>query len=108
MMIPQPNVWACCVSATYPPQCHHHSGTTVAVEITNTYECGRESVARVVVQQPTNQVELADWWNDVVWDFTGDGHPCGSSEGSVYTARVLNAPTGWEWLVGKTMEWGAS
>lgn len=82
---------------------------TVTVEITNTYECGRESEATEVVPAPSpgagpDTEELAAWFDEVVQPLTGDGHPCGSRDHAYYEAAIVAAP-GQEDLVGVTHSW---
>lgn len=79
-------------------------GSTVAVEISNTYACGRESDSTEHVRYPQLGETLESWWDDVVHDLTGDGHPCGSSEHALYEAVITAAPDRPE-LVGET--WSA-
>lgn len=46
--------------------------------------------------------ELGDWWQDKVFEHTGDGHGADGSLGSLLTVTVLSGPTH---LVGQTYEW---
>lgn len=80
--------------------------STVTVRIENAYECGRKSESVVVVGAPEfiDTESMERWWEDVVYDETGDGHPCGASEGSNYEATIIGGdhPS----LIGQRMEWG--
>lgn len=75
----------------------------VMVKIENHYECGRNSESIVLVPAPAG--EVGDWWQEVVWDLTGDGHECGEADDALYEASIVAAP-GREDLVGQTMSWG--
>lgn len=82
---------------------------TVTVEVSNSYECGRQSEATEVVPAPSpgagpGTAELEAWFDEVVHDLTGDGHPCGSIEHAYYEATIVAAP-GQEDLVGATHGW---
>jgi hypothetical protein len=77
---------------------------TVKVLIENAYECGRESSSRVVVPAPGLSQDLESWWQDEVFDHTGDGHSCGSSEIGSSDARIVEASDRPE-LVGQTYGW---
>ncbi len=90
----------------------HHAVTCagraskVTVTISNWYSDGHESEHKVVLTAPANDEDaLTDWWHDVVFDHTGDGHGLGRPGlGSVYTATITDAahdPS----LVGRSYEW---
>lgn len=71
--------------------------TNVLIE--NTYTCGRES--EEVVSLPDPDGDLEDWFDDVVYAETGDGHSCSSTDGSYHEATVLDGPR-----AGATRSWG--
>jgi hypothetical protein len=73
---------------------------TLTVKIENTYSDGWHSDAIVHVVSPGP--DLDEWWDDVVFPHTGDGHG-GFGLGSCYTATILTAddPN----LVGESYEW---
>lgn len=74
----------------------------ITVKIENVYECGRRSSSTVILETP---VALTDqWWEDNVYDHTGDGHTCGVNEDAGYFATIV-APDRPE-LDGKKFEWG--
>jgi hypothetical protein len=96
----------------------------VTVKIENAYEDGHESESEVQVNAPAvglmhpSQIEadveryghiaawrpvMADWWEEVVWPHTGDGHGIDCDLGSCYVATIITAddPN----LVGATYEW---
>lgn len=77
---------------------------TVIVRIENTYEDGHESTLEVEVGDPPNVDDLEDWWEDQVWEHTGDGHALGSGMGAWYEATIIEADDAS--LVGLSMEWG--
>lgn len=64
---------------------------TVTVEVVNTYSCGRTSTARETVPAPAEGMTVEDWFQDVVSDYTGDGHECGSHENASYDVEVVEA-----------------
>lgn len=64
---------------------------TVKVCIDNTYACGRESTSEHDVRGPLQGESLGTWWDEVVHELTGDGHPCGASEHALYEATVIEA-----------------
>lgn len=87
----------------------------VTVEVSNTYACGRESGVTVELPAPPAGAagsaeddgtpwQMREWWEDVVHEHTGDGHPCGSREHALYEATVTDAP-GRPELVGSTYSW---
>jgi hypothetical protein len=73
----------------------------VTVRIENAYECGRESSETIDLPNPTGPLE--DWWEEVIFPCTGDGHPCGSKERCHSEATILAADD--PVLVGQTMGW---
>lgn len=80
----------------------------VTVEIANSYACGRVSRATHVLPAPDPARDegedwLERWFDDVVYDLTGDGHPCGASEDALYEARIVAGPAA---LVGQAYDWG--
>lgn len=79
------------------------STETVLVEIENSYSDGDESTKQVRVAAPENpddEDSLDDWWNDVVFPHTGDGHS--KTMSASHEAKVLEGP---EALVGATYGW---
>lgn len=77
---------------------------TITVLIENTYECGRSSSARHDVPAPEGH-DLEPWWEDVVHDLTGDGHPCGAREHGYYEATIVAAPALLVDLIDQTWVW---
>lgn len=81
--------------------------TKVKVKIENAYSDGHESTSEVELDLPDgvtpDSQELDDWFTDVVFDHTGDGHGIDSSLGSCYTATIVAAED--PKLVGATTEW---
>lgn len=85
---------------------------TVTVRVDNYYTCGRHTRRDVVLPAPVQVppadeegvIELGSWWDEVVNDETGDGHPCGSSEHAMYDVAIVAAP-GRPELVGQTYSW---
>jgi len=75
------------------------------IRIENTYADGHESERVTEVDPPASLAasDLEAWWDDVVFDETGDGHGIGSM-GFCYTVTVLEAPA-LPGLVGQTNEW---
>lgn len=90
------------------------SGALVDVKIENDYSDEHHSERVVQIPGPSTvewteaDVEYFEdvvdkWFNEVVWDYTGDGHGEDSSLGSCYTATVVAAAD--EQLVGREYEW---
>jgi hypothetical protein len=79
---------------------------TVTVHISNGYACGRQSERTVAVPAPggLSSPWTEAWWEEIVQPETGDGHPCGASEHSHYSATVVAADTRPD-LIGATHEW---
>lgn len=75
---------------------------TVTVRIENTYSDGHSSTEHVTLPAP-NEADLDEFWEDEVFEYTGDGHGIDSSLGSYYEATITAGP---EHLVGKTYSWG--
>jgi len=73
----------------------------VTVRIENDYSDGHHSERTVVVADPGR--DLDEWFNDVVFNETGDGHGADNDLGSCYTATIVHASDGK--LVGKSYEW---
>ena len=77
----------------------------VTVELVGEYASGHKANRKVEVRPPTAgellDVDLADWWNEVVFPETGDGRP---HDPSCWEAKVVTAPA-CSWLVGRTYEW---
>lgn len=77
------------------------------LKIENNYSDGHESTKEVEVAQPNEITD--DWWEDVVYDHTGDGHyvevyeATGERLGSCYTATVVQASN--VTFLGLTHEW---
>ena len=79
-------------------------GSFARVRIENTYSDGHESATEVWLSPPTGSSaeELEGWWQDEVFEHTGDGHGADGSLGSRLTATVLSGPGH---LVGQAFEW---
>jgi hypothetical protein len=80
---------------------------TVIVKIENTYEDGHESELEVELDAPEgrSEEELEQWWEDVVFPHTGDGHGIDEPKlGAWYEATIIRADD--ESLVGLSREWG--
>jgi hypothetical protein len=76
---------------------------TVVVKIENDYSDGHHSEHTVEVPAPAErQGELDEWWEDVVYQHTGDGHGIDFDGGSCYTATIVAGPPV---LLGETTEW---
>lgn len=86
--------------------------TMVKIQVENSYTDGHESTATAEVEPPASMSEedLESWWDETVFEHTGDGHytevydETGERLGSCYTVRVLEAPTMPD-LVGLENEW---
>lgn len=76
----------------------------VTVRIENWYSDGHESKHEVQIDPPTGDVE--QWFEEVVWDHTGDGHGIGKDLGSCYVATVIACDDAA--LLGETYEWVSS
>jgi hypothetical protein len=77
---------------------------TLKVHIENYYEDGHESTSDELVEAPGPGESLEDWWEDVVFPLTGDGH--GENMNSSYTATIIEADPANAHLVGQSNEWG--
>jgi len=75
---------------------------STTVRIQNTYSDGHSSERTVELVDPDVDLgSLDDWFEDVVFPETGDGHH--GADGSCYTATIVTTPD--VELVGKTYEW---
>jgi len=77
---------------------------TVTVKIENTYSDGHSSTSEHELDNPEDTNDLEDWWEDYVWELTGDGHGADRDVSSLYEATIIRADD--EELVGQTREWG--
>jgi hypothetical protein len=76
----------------------------ITVKIENAYSDGHESTHEAIVPPPTDHADLEDWWQEVVFPHTGDGHGIvASHEGSCYTATII--ATDDPDLLGQSHEW---
>lgn len=73
----------------------------VTVRIDNAYSDGYESSSLHELEVPAG-AELEEWWEEVVWPLTGDGHGAGVKLGTCYTATIV---AGDPELVGESQEW---
>lgn len=76
---------------------------SVTVKMENYYEDGHESTHEYVIPVDP-EGDLEEWFLDVVWEYTGDGHGIANPKlGCGYVATVIKAddPS----LVGETFEW---
>ena len=81
----------------------------VTVKIENDYSDGHHSEREVVLDAPDNLdsskgQSLNDWFEEVVYPETGDGHGAGRDLGSCYTATIVKAE-GQSALDGQSIEW---
>ena len=76
---------------------------TVTVRIDGTYENGHEYKRDVEVPAPGDEYagDLPEWWEDYVWEHTGDG--IFGKIGSFHDAKIIRADD--PALVGETWEW---
>jgi hypothetical protein len=77
--------------------------SVVEVKIENDYSDGHHSECVVELELPDDMLiaDLDDWFNEVVFPKTGDGHGADEDLGSCYTATILTGKfTGCEneWL----------
>jgi len=78
---------------------------TVTVKIENTYEDGHESTLEVEVEAPEVPSDLEEWWEERVYEHTGDGHGAKYPQlGSWYTATIIRAEDAQ--LLGMSTDWG--
>lgn len=86
----------------------------ITVKIENGYTDGHESESIEKIDEgehPLTAAPDADWWQDYVFDFTGDGHyvevyeATGERLGSCYTATIIDADGDRPWLIGETHDW---
>lgn len=77
--------------------------TKVIVKITNHYSDDHHSESEVELDGPTgDDIDIDNWWSDVVYPHTGDGHGANNDLGSCYTATIVVGPAR---LLGETCEW---
>lgn len=79
----------------------------VKIRVENTYSDGHESEHTAEVDPPASMAteDIDDWWDETVFDETGDGHGINRSDlGSCYTATVMEAAD-FPALVGQSHEW---
>jgi hypothetical protein len=72
----------------------------ITVKIENAYSDGHESKHEVLVEPPTGALD--EWFEDVVFPHTGDGHGIGGG-GSCYVATIIACDDAA--LLGETYEW---
>jgi len=73
----------------------------VVVKIENDYSDEHHSEHEVTLDAPAEE-DLDGWWNDVVYEHTGDGHGIDFDGGSCYTATIVHGPAR---LLGEEYEW---
>jgi len=73
---------------------------TVIVHIENDYEDKYHSEFDVELAAP-DPSDIEQWWEDVVWPHTGDGH--GENLNACYTATITSADD--SSLHGQSFEW---
>jgi hypothetical protein len=78
----------------------------VTIRMENAYSDGHSSVQRHDVDAPGQGVPIEDWWEDVVWPLTGDGHGIDKDLGSYHLATIIEADR--TELIGETFEWDSS
>jgi hypothetical protein len=73
--------------------------------IENSYSDGHESQQEVTVEEPdeVSEADMDMWFQDVAYEFTGDGHGVGTKLGSCYTVTIMEAEN--PALVGLSEEW---
>lgn len=77
----------------------------VMVRLHNVYECGRQSHATIEVPAPESVgLDHEQWWEACVYEYTGDGHGCGSSDNALYTAAIVGPADRYD--LGAHHEWG--
>ena len=72
----------------------------VVVKIENDYEDGHHSESTHSLPAPSG--DLDEWWEEVVYPNTGDGHGIDFDGGSCYTAEIISGPTE---VLGESTEW---
>lgn len=75
---------------------------SVTVKIENAYSDGHESEREVKLVGPRDE-PLDEWFEEVVYEYTGDGRGAGNDLGSCYIATIIEADN--PALVGQTYEW---
>jgi hypothetical protein len=73
----------------------------VTVRIENSYSDGHESKSEVLLPPPEG--DLTQWFEDVVYPHTGDGHGIGKDLGSCHVATIIAADDAA--LLGENCEW---
>lgn len=86
----------------------------ITVKIENHYTDGHQSNSIAEIDEGEHPLEGApdeDWWQDYVYNHTGDGHyvevyeATGERLGSGYFATIIDADGGRPWLIGYKYEW---
>lgn len=84
---------------------------SVTVRIENAYSDGHTSTRTVEVEAPKDDTigsDLDEWWEEAVFEHTGDGHGAGGL-GSCYTATVVGVKHEYDnnraWMMGESTEW---
>lgn len=85
----------------------------LTLKIENGYSCGRESVTRAEVESPPADLVLtgdpweddSEWFETHIYNNTGDGHSCGSSDDALYDVYVEDSDdradlVGMHWEIG--------
>lgn len=74
------------------------------VKIDNAYSDGHESSHEVLVDPPEGTLE--EWFEDVVWPHTGDGHGTDNDLGTCFVATIIACDV--EAHLGEQYEWTSS
>jgi len=77
---------------------------STVVKIENAYSDGHLSEHEVKLDTPTGDVE--EWFDEVVYEHTGDGHGIDNDLGYCHTATVIASDD--PGLLGQTYEWAGS
>jgi hypothetical protein len=78
---------------------------TTRIKVENTYEDGHESTFEYDVEDTDGYGDIEDWWDEVAFEHTGDGHGTGDNSklGCFYEVTIIQSPHPEE--VGLKREW---
>jgi len=78
----------------------------VTVRIEDAYSDGHTATHTHVVDAPEQGVELAYWWDNVVWEYTGDGHGKDKDLGYYGEGTIIESDV--PGIVGEMWAWDSS
>jgi hypothetical protein len=73
------------------------------IHVENTYSDGHESERDTEVREPAPGEDIEEFWEEVLWEETGDGHGISRDVESYYAVTILESAS--PELVGQKREW---